>query len=255
MMALHPTTALHQADLSNDCLLTKCAPHYVDSSNGGQRRDKKISRVRFPTSAEQMCEVVCNIMPSSSMNQSERDIRWYSAEEFTSFKNTVRTISKKIRDRNGPCGSDSSFISHTQNSTSRIYYDIDGTCISDGCNRGLEFRMSLERQRNKIIAKKAVLEAQRRLKRKNLYDASRGIIPDRIDSDNRLAIVAAKFSLSARDVAIRTGMIDFITAYPLTSEPTYPQDPIPTVSDDESPLRKHSFSAESNHPNKRIRFA
>merc|ERR1712071_409074 len=75
------------------------------------------------------------------------------------------------------------------------------------------------------IAKRAVLEAQRRLRRKNSYDAARGIIPDRIDSDNRLAAVAAKFTKGARHHAIQAGMVDFVTAYPLSIE----TDPIETA--------------------------
>lgn len=253
-MAIAPQIPLHKANdiksnMINESIGLKCMLPFISNSSTKLRKKKS---VRFPASEAKMCEVVCNVDRCSSMNRDERDTLWYSAEEFTGFKNQARTVSRRIRNRNVAFGFNNACMFGDILPGFPTYLEDDATS-EDSCNRGLEFRMSIERQKNKIIAKKAVLEAQRRLRRKFLYDAARGVVTDRTDSENRLASVAAKFSHSARDLAIKTGMVDFVTAYPLSLDAVPANLSIIPMNENQCYRRRNSNTIDDTPASKRIR--
>ena len=103
----------------------------------------------------------------------------------------------------------------------------------DGCGarttlRGLDYRSSLERQRNRLISIRAVLECQRRL-RSGQLPATCPSSAANVSPDVHLALISAKCTRWARELAALIGRQDFYEAYPeLRSE--LDDDPIPDVS-------------------------
>ena len=75
----------------------------------------------------------------------------------------------------------------------------------DICTRGLEFDMSNERRRNKLIAIRAILELQNELRQKSLHGTYHAAM--------LLRRLSYKCSRMARNIAILTGHLDFQEAY------------------------------------------
>jgi len=176
--------------------------------------EEKRRTVNFATN-EKVSKVVAFIEPSSNMSVSERDSIWYRSSELENFKKSVRsTIRKRRTSRNlarrklkEEC---------IENSSSLISKgtDVGEFNLQDlSSDRGFELRLSAERQKNKYFAIQAVLEAQRRLKKKAAFQAKCGILTDKSDADNRLALVSARFTAEAREDALKLATIDFVTAY------------------------------------------
>jgi len=96
-------------------------------------------------------------------------------------------------------------------------------------SRGLDYRSSLERQRNRLIAIRAVLECQRRLRSGQLPVTCPSAVAANVSSDVHLALISAKCTRWARELASLIGRRDFYEAYPqFCSE--LEDDPIPDVS-------------------------
>jgi hypothetical protein len=116
--------------------------------------------------------IISFVTPASSMSQQERDAAWYPTNDLDAFKTEARLLSRKLRVEPSTCTKGSS---HT---------------------RGLEQRVSLERQRNKIMALRCILKAHQQF----------------TDSE-RVAIAARKCTAWAREVALVEGSRDFCEAY------------------------------------------
>jgi hypothetical protein len=113
----------------------------------------------------------CNvsfITAGSSMSQEERNEVWYHPSDLDDFKCQVRTLCRKLRD--APESKESS--------------------------RGLEHRVCLERQRNKHLAIRCILKAQRR-----------STCPEFV------AMVSRKCTAWAKEVALVEASRDFCEAY------------------------------------------
>lgn len=97
----------------------------------------------------------------------ERNKLWYHPQDLLGFKVEAREVARRIR-------------------TSR----------SSECARGLEHRISMERQKNKYLAIRAILKAQ-----------------DQCCSPAELATVASRCSAWAQEVALLAGHADYYMAY------------------------------------------
>jgi hypothetical protein len=142
----------------------------------------EMSRARLmkPTTPSKPCRkvrfhdarIVSYVTPASSMSQEERDAAWYPTNHLDAFKTEARSLSRKLRLEPWTCTKGSSHA------------------------RGLEHRVSLERQRNKIMALRCILKAQHKF----------------TDSEH-VAIAARKCTAWAREVALVEGSRDFCEAY------------------------------------------
>ena len=116
--------------------------------------------------------IVSFVTPASSMSQEERNAAWYPTSDLDAFKAEARLLSRKLRVEPRTCTKGSSDA------------------------RGLEQRVSLERQRNKIMALRCILKAHQKF----------------ADSEH-VAIAARKCTAWAREVALVEGSRDFCEAY------------------------------------------
>lgn len=106
--------------------------------------------------------------PRSSLTQQERNELWYHPTELVGFKIEAREISRRIRTNNP---------------------------LDDECSRGLEHRISMDRQKNKYLAIRAILKAQDR------------------HSPQDLATIASRCTAWAKEVALLTGHSDYYRCY------------------------------------------
>jgi hypothetical protein len=116
--------------------------------------------------------IVSILTPASSMSQDLRDAAWYPRNDLDAFKTEARLLSRKLRAEPSICNEASS---HT---------------------RGLEHRVSLERQRNKIMTLRCILKAHQKFA-----------------DPEHVAIAARKCTAWAREVALVEGSRDFCEAY------------------------------------------
>jgi hypothetical protein len=113
--------------------------------------------------------VVSFLEPCSSMSLDERRQVWYQAKDLEEFKRQARTLCRRLR-------------------TSPI--------VDEETARGLEHRICFERQKNKVLALRCILKAQRRLAH-----------------HEQVAMVARKCTAWAKEVAIVEATRDFCEAY------------------------------------------
>lgn len=187
-----------------------------------------------------------DVLCSTLLTDEERNAVWYSAEQLDMMKNEARTISREFRllmqkaeeNKNVTITTSANSqvarrISITKpneiNCTSAN--DDDSSCDEDPiitkslsepsksipiCPRGLEGRVCFERQKNKLLALRAVQECHFRLKQKDFEDQLTGRVYDQpfLDSASKLAIISSKCTRWARDIALACGTYDFEQAYP-----------------------------------------
>ena len=183
------------------------------SVNDSRRRAKCVTFSR--------AEVVSTVTPSSEMTDSDRCELWYQQCDVTDFKNHARELCRTIRE----C--DTTF-DHPM-----LDAGVDlALGLSSECARGLEHRISTERQKNKFLAMRAIIKAQQRYK-----------------TPEQLAVVASKCSAWAKEVALCTGYQDFYQVYnpgmahlvpstPLVKFPLLSRKRLESSSDDEIPSMK-----------------
>mmetsp|Transcript_21019 Transcript_21019/g.29671 ORF Transcript_21019/g.29671 Transcript_21019/m.29671 type:complete len:208 (-) Transcript_21019:82-705(-) len=139
--------------------------------------------------------VVGTVTPSSSMTSDERNDVWYQQSDLDTFKSSARDLSRQLRSN-----PDQMLSNET---------------------RGLEHRISLERQKHKFLTTRAILKAQ-----------------ERYQSTEQLAMIASKCSSWAKQVALVTGTKDFCSAYDLNVVvPDVPPQPFPLNM---RPRKRHS---------------
>jgi len=175
--------------------------------------------VKFPPN-ENLSQVVAIVQPLSLISQLERNYTWYGLNELQQFKNKIRSATKIRRSSIALFRRKLKFDIHkisNENATSfeNIASSLLGSCMGDGgCDRGLELRLSVKKQRNKFVAIRSVLEAQRRLRKKAAHEIAIGSKANKFDNVKRLALVSYKFTRSAREDALRMGHMDFLSAHP-----------------------------------------
>eukprot|EP00540_Astrosyne_radiata_P011444 CAMPEP_0116844882 /NCGR_PEP_ID=MMETSP0418-20121206/12948_1 /TAXON_ID=1158023 /ORGANISM="Astrosyne radiata, Strain 13vi08-1A" /LENGTH=213 /DNA_ID=CAMNT_0004475911 /DNA_START=123 /DNA_END=764 /DNA_ORIENTATION=+ len=167
---------------------------------------------RRPRVSFEKVEVVGCVPPSSTMSQERRNELWYPQADLAQFKNDARDLCRRIR--------------HS-NAEQQPLLDVPHMdCTKADCTRGLEHRASVERQRNKFLAMRAILKAQ-----------------SRCSQPEQLAVVASKCTAWAKEIALCTGYQDFYFAYNPALLHLVPQTPtakFPLVS------RKRSSSSSSS---------
>lgn len=145
-----------------------------------ERSLKRPRRVRF-----NIAQVVAEIEPSSSMSVEDRDRVWYQQDDLNQFRNDCKDLYRKIR---------SSELIVDQ---PVLNLQADAALASENeTARGLEHKVSIERQRNKFLAMRAIVKAQ-----------------ERYNSAEQLAVVASKCTAWSKEVALCTGYQDFYMVY------------------------------------------
>jgi hypothetical protein len=120
-------------------------------------------------------QVVSEVIPCSSMTPEERSEMWYQQTDLIAFKNEARDLSRRLR----------------------AFPEQEEEC------RGLEHRISFERQKRKLVAIRAIIKAQARY-------------PD------QLAMIASRCTAWAKEIALLTGHNDFYRAYNPALVHTFP---------------------------------
>lgn len=160
-----------------------------------------------------------------STSSSSSSSTWYSPSEMDSFREVVREAGRKAHihqlERLAEGRARPSSPPPIRDSSDEE--DDDGRT-----SRGLDYRSSLERQRSRLIAVRAVLECQRRLRSGQLPATCPSSAAD-VLPDVHLALISAKCTRWARELAALIGRRDFYEAYPeFRSE--LDDDPIPDDS-------------------------
>lgn len=186
-------------------------------------------RVHFDTDPPSVFDSDSGSCSSSSSSSSST---WYSASEMDAFREAVREAGRKahIHQLERLAGR----ASARPSSPPPTRDDKSGGSDEDEEDqertpRGLDYRSSLERQRNRLIAIRAVLECQRRLRSGKLPATCPSAVAANVSPDVHLALISAKCTRWARELASLIGRRDFYEAYPqFRSE--LDDDPIPDVS-------------------------
>ena len=152
----------------------------------------------------------------SSMSQCELSETWFSPYELAAMKDRARKESQKIlhyqtpqyesdliQRRQKKCSNDADIVppSIAPNQPQLLFrFSEDTSCV-----RGLELRVSFQRQQNKILARRAVLKIQGWLR--NHATA--------LETATRISMVSSNCTRWAREVALEAGYTDFLEAYPM----------------------------------------
>lgn len=148
--------------------------------------------VSFASSEQEVFDAV--LPPCSTMTPSEKSELWYSREALNSFKDVARQEGRLIR------------IAESSNDELTKFSEDE----PNEQRRKAEARICFQRQRNRLIAQRAVLETQRRLVQKEDLPAS----CSHVAQDLQLALVASKITRWSREIALATGQNDLIAAFP-----------------------------------------
>mmetsp|Transcript_11317 Transcript_11317/g.12632 ORF Transcript_11317/g.12632 Transcript_11317/m.12632 type:complete len:235 (-) Transcript_11317:104-808(-) len=179
----------------------------------------------------QSTEIV-GISASEVLEEEYNDL-WYQHSELVQFKDAARNLCRQIRR--------SEIVEDQPLLDTRIDLALE---TENSCARGLESRISMERQRNKFLATRAIVRSQ-----------ERSVNPD------QLAALASKCTAWAKEVALCTGYQDFYQVYnptmvhlvPNTMSTTFPfQARDKRQNDSNSPSESSSYS--KNPTPKRRRF-
>jgi len=152
-------------------------------------KKESIARPQSPTSAmaftSSQCScrvsfndhatIISTLPPNTLLTEEERCQAWYDVTDLDNFKTAARNLCRRVRG----------------------HHDDANDYSPEDCVRGLEQRISLERQRNKCLTVRCILKAQRRY-------AGR---PD------QLALIAAKCTAWAQQVAQHVAQLDYQHAY------------------------------------------
>eukprot|EP00542_Grammatophora_oceanica_P018444 CAMPEP_0194033216 /NCGR_PEP_ID=MMETSP0009_2-20130614/5983_1 /TAXON_ID=210454 /ORGANISM="Grammatophora oceanica, Strain CCMP 410" /LENGTH=237 /DNA_ID=CAMNT_0038673863 /DNA_START=68 /DNA_END=781 /DNA_ORIENTATION=+ len=173
--------------------------------NVGRRRPRRVSF--------EAVEVVGVCEASSAMTDKERSELWYQQQDLSQFKSDIRETCKTLK-------------SNT-NESALLDMQLVRSGRDSSCTRGLEHRVSMERQKNKYLCLKAVLKAQ-----------------TRYTKPEQVALVASRCSAWAKEVALATGHQDFYMAYNPSMIHMVPQSP--TVPFPLSTKKRVSLEVESD---------
>jgi len=173
------------------------------------------------------CSIIQFVSPCSIMTEDEKKNIWYDNNDLVSFRSNA-----KEEARDFSLAGESLCYDHSRaeipnlflNSLSnpKLDFSVLYTNRSNAKSekllkyeeqiRGLEHKIDMERQRNRYISRKAVLEAQKLFKKK----ASRTNV-SYFKYTESLASTSRKFSRWAREIAHHSGVKDEQSAYPLSS--------------------------------------
>lgn len=159
------------------------------------------------------------VRESIALCQNERNDIWYAQSDLEEFKQEARDLCRALRVQE--------------------YLDLPTGSMEE--TRGLEHRISLERQKHKFLANRAILKSQ-----------------SRYESPEDLAVVAGKCSAWARQVALATGHKDFYAAYHpslIDMMPEIPIAPFPLITRKRQSSRSLGEAAEELARNVRARPA
>jgi hypothetical protein len=201
----------HKKNTKNNCyfqiisIVKMCC--YLTNQNTKPNMNNSSSRLEDPTKLSKRRRVsfkeTCTVQvvePRSSLNEEDRKKMWYKPNEIEEFHTEARTLSRKLRAL-GDDGADSAY-------------------------RGLELRVSIERQKRKYMSIQCVVMAQKRF------------------SDPRqLAGLSCRCSQWAAQAARTEAQRDFILAHTEVNDTTeLPQ--LPALAAFPLPLKQGRASAK-----------
>jgi len=167
---------------------------------------------------------------SSEIYEDDRDDVWYRHSELVQFKDDARNLSRQIR---GVCD-----LVEADQPLLDTRIDLALQQTNNCSSRGLENRVSLERQRNKLLATRVIVKAQ-----------------ERYANPEELAMLASKCTAWAKEVALCTGYQDFYQVYNPTMVHLVPNtmsSKFPFDTKRSSSSRRQSDSSSSSMKKRRI---
>jgi len=192
---------------------------------------KKIKRgVMFSSQA-----TVIYVKPCHEISKREKSNLWYGSDEMGCFRKTARMEAKSAKLPTGAtvvkehCSQFArdlyrKSLENPNLDFSELHGDSTGMRCQESIDyrlkmRGLESRINVERLRNKYYTIQAVMEAQRRLRRKATRRRMLSKQGEMCKVDNNkcaamLANVSRKFSRWAREIALHAGSKDFYAVRP-----------------------------------------
>jgi len=178
---------------------------------------------RIPRSVSFESEKIDCMSPSNIFNDKRSEI-WYQQEELVQFKDDVMNLCRELR-----CDQDQPLMD------TKIDIILQA---KNCCARGLENFISLERQRNRFLARKAIVEAQRRYPQ----------------DPEKLAMMASKCAAWAKEVALCTGYQDFYQVYKPEMSHLVPQTMSTKFPVQTRKRRRNSNESESSSVRKETPF-
>ena len=172
----------------------------------------------------EQADVVGTVTPSTEMTESDRCELWYQHSDMELFKNQARELSRSIRE--GEASLEHPILDASADLA------LVGT---NDCARGLEHRVLIERQMNKFLVMRTILQAQGHK------------CPD------QLAVVASRCSAWAKEVALCTGFQDFFQAYNPGMAILVPSTPVIEFPLTTTHKRRAPAQADKSPPHKKAR--
>eukprot|EP00957_Ditylum_brightwellii_P039642 2998915-Ditylum_brightwellii.AAC.1 len=162
------------------------------STNPSRSKQRLEHAVRFKSSVDIIS--LLDIPSSSVMTEEEKSIAWYSSNELRNLRSDAKKACKRIL-----------FQHRRSNSNTFQKPQHELVAEDEECTRGLEYHVDIQRQKRNHLAKRCILDCQRRL-------CARASSPSTNSSDRAffLAYRSQKASLWARNIAMSTGQKDFL---------------------------------------------
>lgn len=158
-------------------------PVRIDADAILLKRTVSLTDIRTRKVSFEQSEHVLIVAASSIMTQEERSGLWYQQSDLDKFKNEAKDVCRRIRD-------------DLLDRDIRLDLELGHSSHVIECTRGLEHRVSIERQKNKCLTIRAILKAQQRYSK-----------------PEQLAHVSLKCSAWSKELALVTGYQDFYQAY------------------------------------------
>lgn len=228
-------TSTSQTHLAINGNMTKI--NVIDNDNSACIK-KRRRRVTFCT------QELISVQESTGVTKEDRANSWYSPEELESMRNYVKDQAKKFRNAIGK----SKDLSKSKNMSSLVMpFHNSGVerkmrvlCKSSrrkcGEFRGLEPKIFVERQRNRVIATKTIMEYQRRTEEllkiaQSEHHSNVDLKVMREGFANRLGSICAKLSSWSKAEALAIARYDETGVYGPLLERTTPTQDTHTVED------------------------
>jgi hypothetical protein len=205
-------------------------PIRIDADAILLKRTVPVTVVRTRRVSFEKSEHVLTVAASSTMTEEERSGLWYQQSDLNQFKNEAKGECRRIRD-------------DLLDRDILLDFELAHCSHMIECTRGLEHRVSIERQKNKYLSIRAIIKAQQRYSK-----------------PEQLAHVSLKCTAWSKELALVTGSQDFYQAYnPSLAQlvPFTPTVKFPMISkkraESEAGSESESLDAERGPAFKRLR--
>jgi len=190
---------------------------------------KKTRKVNFSNEPVTKIHYIQNVPPASSMTSTEKQCQWYTCTELTQFRENVKSLAMRMHifeTNNDDCTQQTTpqqrqFENYFKNSEFSSKHRIGDDSVQflnlvQTHARGLETRIFIKRQLKRMVAKKTILECQRRLQIRILrqnHKTDKDVNFLKKVCASKLAVLSEQQNKWAKDVARMTGQYDYEEGY------------------------------------------